>query len=133
MVAGVLEPTDNPVAVFTKVGEIPAFGGPLPERLRDLAGEAVEYLEKGLEAESQGLGIGAFAYYRRFVDHQKDALLDKIIEVARLENADEAIITGLQAVKREHRFSAAMRNMAPAVPPSLLIRGQNLSRYCMGR
>ena len=108
-----------------KIGELPPFGGPLPRELLNLAADASEYLVKGHQAEALGLGLGAFAYYRRFVDHQKNLLFDRIIEVAELENVGEGIVAEIRDAKREHSFSRSMKVVNLGVPPSLLIRGQN--------
>src|ERR1700682_933517 len=48
-----------------KLGERPPFGPPAPARVVTLIGPDKEYYFKGRRCESQGLGIGAFAYYRR--------------------------------------------------------------------
>ena len=46
----------------------------------------------GRRAETQGMGIGAFAYYRRVVEEQKTRIFDKIIDVAKkLGTKDEQI------------------------------------------
>ena len=60
-----------------KYGEIPAFGPPLPDRLLKMAGDERDLLLKGRRAENQSLGIGAFAYYRRVVENQKNLLLEE--------------------------------------------------------
>jgi hypothetical protein len=55
-----------------KLGELPPFGPPTPPRVFKLIGE--EYRElflKGRRAENHGLGIGAYAYYRRIIEHQR--------------------------------------------------------------
>ena len=65
-----------------KVGEWPPFGPRVPARVISLIGPDRELFSKGRLAENQGLGIGAFAYYRRVIENQKDRLLGKIIEVA---------------------------------------------------
>jgi hypothetical protein len=54
-----------------KLGEFPPFGPPTPSRVMKLVGEDRELFLKGRRAELHGLGIGAFAYYRRVVEEQK--------------------------------------------------------------
>lgn len=115
----------SPVPYIHKIGEIPAFGGPLPQRLLELAGAAADYLRKGHSAEAQGLGIGAFAYYRRFVDLQKNRLFQRIIEVAELEAGNEELIEDLRAAKQKHRFAESMKAISHALPSPLTVRGQN--------
>src|SRR6266851_1284260 len=67
-----------------KLGENPPFGPPTPPRVFKLIGE--EYRElflQGRRAENKGLGIGAYAYYRRIVEHQKGRIIDEIAKVAK--------------------------------------------------
>lgn len=61
-----------------KVGQFPPWdiaGNPHIERL---LGEHSGYFRRGLISESQGYGIGSFAYYRRIVEEIIDELLDQI-------------------------------------------------------
>ena len=83
--------------VATKIGEYPPFGPPTPRKVLNLFGDDKPLFLKGRQAENQGLGIGAFAYYRRMVDNQKNRLFDAIIAIAEEEkNADAAIIEQLR-------------------------------------
>jgi hypothetical protein len=66
-----------------KIGELPTYGPPTSSRLISLIGPDRETFLKGRRCENQGLGIGAFAYYRRVVENQKDRILDEIIKVLR--------------------------------------------------
>jgi len=51
-----------------KLGETPPFGPHVPSRVITLIGPDREEFLLGRRAESLGLGIGAFAYYRRVVE-----------------------------------------------------------------
>ncbi len=64
-----------------KMGEQPEFGRPIPKEVKKLLGKQYNLFRKGYSAEKEGKGIGAFAYYRRVVDEQKDHLCDEIIKV----------------------------------------------------
>ena len=66
-----------------KYGELPDFGPPTPSRLISLIGPQKNLYLKGRRAENQGMGIAAFAYYRRVIEDQKDRIFDEIIKVAR--------------------------------------------------
>ena len=70
-----------------KIGEWPAFGARLPLRMKRLVGDDYELFMKGYRSENQGLGIGAFAYYRRVVETQKNRLFDEIIKASERLNA----------------------------------------------
>ena len=82
----------------TKFGEAPPFCSHTPRRVFDLIGE--EYRElflQGRRAENRGLGIGAYAYYRRIVENQKGKFIDEIRKVAEKLGASEETIKGLSS------------------------------------
>jgi hypothetical protein len=54
-----------------KFGESPPFGPQTPSRLIKLIGGDRNLFLKGRQCENQGLGVGAFVYYRRVVENQK--------------------------------------------------------------
>jgi hypothetical protein len=83
-------------ATVYKIGEVPFFGQPTPTRLLTLLGAEKDYFLKGRRAENQGLGIGAFAYYRRAVENQKNQIFDEIIKVAELTKTSTDVIESLQ-------------------------------------
>ncbi len=65
-----------------KVGQIPAWNISMDKRLESLLGEEHStYYKKGLVSESQGYGIGAFAYFRRITEEIIDGLLDSIADL----------------------------------------------------
>ena len=64
-----------------KLGELPPYGSPTPARLIKLIGPDRGLFLTGRRAENQGMGIGAFAYYRRVVENQKDRILEEITKV----------------------------------------------------
>ncbi len=109
----------------TKYGENPPFGPHTPGRLITLVGPDRDAFLKGRRAENLGLGIGAFAYYRRVVENQKDRLLSEIIRVAERTGAAPEMVTTLQAAKRETQFSKAVEAVKDAIPETLKIQGHN--------
>lgn len=108
-----------------KIGEIPAFGQRLPPVLLKILGEDQGLFLKGMRCESQGLGVGAFSYYRRVVEHQKNRIFDQIIKVAELLDPDDTLIAELEAAKAETQFKKSMDEIKSALPQALLINGQN--------
>lgn len=108
-----------------KFGELPEYGPPTPSRLIKLIGPDRELFLKGRRCENQGLGVGAFVYYRRVVESQKNRILDEIIKVSKKLNADHGTIAVLEAAKNETQFSKALGNVKDAVPQALLINGHN--------
>ncbi|MBI5215004.1 MAG: hypothetical protein HY960_04575 [Ignavibacteriae bacterium] len=116
---------DNTSATIYKMGEVPVFGDPTPTRLLSLLGSEKDYFLKGRRAENQSLGIGAFAYYRRVVENQKNRILDEVIKVADLTNAPTSLKEALKQAREEPQFSRAVESLKGAIPDSLLIEGHN--------
>lgn len=108
-----------------KIGEIPAFGPPVPAKAITLVGPDSELFLKGRNAENQGLGIGAFAYYRRVVENQKNRILDEIIRVAQKTRAGNDVVRQLRAAREETQFTKAIDIVKDCIPPVLLIDGHH--------
>jgi hypothetical protein len=108
-----------------KYGEIPPYGPPTPARLLRLVDKDKNAFLKGRRSETQGLGIGAFAYYRRVVENHKDQIVGEIIRVAKQLDASTAMISILEKAKEETQFSKAIELVKDAIPQALLINGQN--------
>jgi hypothetical protein len=114
-----------PTADMAKLTEWPAFSFLTPSRVNSLIGPDRELFFKGRKAEADGLGVGAFAYYRRILEDQKARLLGEIIRVARKTNAPAEAIARLEAAQGETQFSKAVDMVKDAVPTSLLLKGHN--------
>jgi hypothetical protein len=110
---------------LTKFGEMPPFGPPLPNKLLALTGDDRELLLKGRRSENQGLGIAAFAYYRRVIEDRKDKLFDAVIKVAQKLSAAPELIEELKAAKGEKQFTTAVKAIKHGLPQVLLIDGHN--------
>lgn len=108
-----------------KFGELPGYGPPTSARLTKLIGPDRDLFLKGRRCENQGLGIGAFVYYRRVVEGQKNRILDEIIKVSRKLGSPAESLVKLEAAKAESRFSQALSDVKDTVPQSLLINGHN--------
>jgi hypothetical protein len=104
-----------------KVGQDPNYFVRGSRLVEDFIGpDDLDLYRKGRRAEGLGLGIAAFAYYRRIIENNKDKLLDRIIEVAR-ETDEPNLIEALERAKGEWMFSSALKHMAPMVPKRLKI------------
>lgn len=114
-----------PTGDAVKIGEIPPFGPPTSSRLIKLIGPDRDLFLKGRRCENQGLGIGAFVYYRRVVENQRDRILSQIAKVAERIGAPEEKIKTFEKAKKETQFSRSMEVAKPALPESLLIDGHN--------
>ncbi len=109
-----------------KYGEVPEFGPPTPSRVVSIIGPEKDYYFKGQRAERQGLGIAAFAYYRRVVENQKNRIFDEIIKtVKRLDPSNEALLAELENAKKETQFSQAVDAIKQGIPQALFINGHN--------
>lgn len=111
--------------VSIKIGEWPSFGPPVPARVISMVGPDRDLFLKGRRAENQGLGLGAFAYYRRVVEEQKDRLLGEVIRVARKVGAKPETIIALESAVAEQQFSLSLELTKGAIPESLLVNGHN--------
>jgi hypothetical protein len=118
-------PLGTAYAEILKLGEDPPFGPRVPPRVISLIGPDREAFLKGRRSENQGLGIGAFAYYRRVVENQKNRLLEEIIKVSRRLGAPLDQIQILEDAKKEKQFSKAMESVKNSIPKELLIKGHN--------
>jgi hypothetical protein len=116
---------DEYVAVTYKYGENPPFGPITPTRLLTLLGDQRSLFLKGRRCENQGLGIGAFGYYRRVVENQKNQILNEIIRVSQKLGLDSESLSSLEAAKSEIQFLKSMTLAKQALPQSLLINGHN--------
>ena len=108
-----------------KFGEWPIFAPHVPSRVLSMVGRDQELFLKGRRAESLGMGIAAFAYYRRVVENQKSRLIVQIVTVARRIKADPNVILRLETAKDETQFTAAVEMIKDAIPEVLRIDGHN--------
>jgi hypothetical protein len=108
-----------------KFGEYPPFGPPTPPRVLRLIQPDHELYLQGRRAENVGLGIGAYAYYRRVVENQKGRIIGQMIKAATRLGAKSDVITILEDAVGQNQFTAAVDSIKIGLPESLLIRGQN--------
>ena len=78
---------------------------------------------KGRRCDNQGLGIGAFSYYRRIVENHKAQILDEIIRVA--TKVAPGMVETLERAKSENQFLKAIESVKDSIPQSLLVNGHN--------
>ncbi len=111
-----------------KYGEFPPYGPHVPPKLVKLVGSERDTFIKGHRCEAQGLGIGAFTYYRRVVENKKNSILGEIVTVSENMGVPEAKIKTLREAIKETRFSKALDLAKNVMPESLLIEGHNPMR-----
>ena len=108
-----------------KFGELPTYGPPVSPKLIKLIGPDRDDFLKGRRCENQGLGVGAFIYYRRVVENQKNRILGEIIKVSEKIGATADKIEKLKTAVTENQFSKALDMAKDAMPESLLINGHS--------
>lgn len=117
------DPMYDKKGTIYKIGEYPPFGPPVPSKLLKLVGSDRDLFLKGRRCETQGLGVGAFTYYRRVVEDQKERILDQIIKVLNKIGHNQEKIDGLEKAKKESQFTKALDMAKDLMPESLLIDG----------
>lgn len=108
-----------------KIGEYPPFGEKIPSKIISMFGPERDYFLKGKRSEDQNLGIGAFTYYRRIVENEKNRLIDEIIKVCKRLGDQDELIVELEAAKKEKQFSTSIDSINHELPSSLFIEGKN--------
>lgn len=108
-----------PTIDIQKFGEIPAFGEPRPNAVKDVLDDEILFFERGYRAETAGLGIGAFAYYRRFVESHKDRIIAEIRKVAVAQGAKQDVLDTLDKASKMNSFENAVKTVKDAIPDSL--------------
>ena len=108
-----------------KLGELPPYGPPVPPRLIKLIGPDRDIFIKGRNCENQGLGIGAFTYYRRVVENQKNRILAEIVKVSEKIGVPQDKIDTLREAIKETQFRKALEMAKDVMPESLLINGHS--------
>lgn len=118
-----LDANSKPQGECFKFGELPPFGPPVPPRLIKLIGPDRDEFLKGRRCENQGLGVGAFIYYRRVVENQKNRIIEEIVKVSEKIGAPKKKIETLRAAIEETQFSKALNMAKDSLPETLLING----------
>lgn len=111
-------------ASITKVGQTPAWSVAANADVSQMLGDHRTYLQKGLISESQGYGIGAFAYYRRIVEETIDELLS---DVERLipESERDAFTVALGKAKQTRVTAEKIELVQDLLPAILRPDGMN--------
>lgn len=120
------QPTDeNGNGCAVKIGEFPELHLELPASMEKFLGDDYSLFVKGLTCEKRGLGIGAFTYYRRVVESQKDHLITEVLRVAEKLGASTEVTERLKKAQRERQFSRAVEAIKGAIPESLHVDSHN--------
>lgn len=108
-----------------KVGQVPAWSINIPASVEKfLDTDGAELYKRGKICESQGFGIGAFAYYRRAVEMITSKLLESIKEILTDKERTE-YESALVAIERETVAEKKMELVKDLLPDSLRPGGIN--------
>lgn len=108
----------------TKAGQYPPWSIDISKDLTPVLGKYEKVYKKGLICESQGYGIGAYAYYRRIIEDIIDKLLDMIPDLLS-GNDREMYLHALEQTKQEINASDKIALVKDLLPISLRPGGIN--------
>lgn len=115
----------NKALLVFKYGEQPPFRLVVPPKILELLEVEKELFFKGLGCESEGYGIGAFTYYRRVIERQKDEIFQEIIRVVKEVRPDDPVLMELEEARKEQQFARSIEKIKHALPDSLIVKGHN--------
>jgi hypothetical protein len=107
-----------------KVGQEPPWEITPDRTLERMLDSRADYYKKGLVCESQGYGIGAFAYYRRIVEETIDDLLVDIADLMAGEDR-ERYLEAIEEVKKTTVTQDKIELVKDLLPPILRPGGMN--------
>lgn len=107
-----------------KVGQEPPWEISIDKNLTKVLGDHADYYKKGLVCESQGYGIGAYAYYRRIIEEIIDELLDSILSLIE-EKEREKYKKALEKTKTTKVTQEKIELVKDLLPTSLRPDGMN--------
>lgn len=107
-----------------KIGQFPPWDIKGDRRVEKMLGSHKSYLSQGLICESQGYGIGAFAYYRLITEEIIDALLRDVGDLIP-ENERGQFDEAFKKVSTTRQTSEKIALVKDLLPVSLQIDGMN--------
>lgn len=107
-----------------KFGQYPEWEIKMDKNLENVLGKHSKTFRKGLVCESQGYGIGAFAYYRRITEEIIDELLDSISDLVDEANKAEYKIA-LEKTKQTRVTQDKIELVKDLLPSILKPNGMN--------
>lgn len=107
-----------------KYGQYPEWEIKMDKNLEKTLGRHAKTFRKGLVCESQGYGIGAFAYYRRITEEIIDELLDSIADLIEEDNKAE-YLSALEETKKTRVTQEKIDLVKDLLPTLLRPSGMN--------
>jgi len=109
---------------YYKFGQYPEWEIKMDKNLEKTLGKQAKTFRKGLVCESQGYGIGAFAYYRRIIEEIIDELLESITDLVETENK-EKYLAALEETKKTRVTQEKIELIKDLLPTILRPDGMN--------
>ncbi len=116
---------DLDLSYVMKIGQYPAWSISLEKHLEEVLGIYQSTYRKGLVCESQGYGIGAYAYYRRIVENVIDKLLDLVGELLEDEEDVEVYQKALDQTRESTVAKDKIALVKDLLPKSLRPNNMN--------
>jgi len=100
-----------------KIGQYPPWSIEPPKELKAVLGEYEDLYKRGTICESQGYGIGAFAYYRRIVEDTIDQLLADIANLIEPQEREKyrASLAAIEATIVAEKKIEVVKDMLPSI------------------
>lgn len=117
-------PATEGAGTLIKTGQYPAYELRPDPQLAAKLGPRLPIFTKGLICESQGYGIGAFAYYRRIVEEVIGELLDEILPLTP-EGDRSRYAEALERTKASHNATDKIDLVKHLLPETLRPGGAN--------
>jgi len=108
-----------------KIGQEPPWEITPDRTLEKVLGPRAVYYKRGLVCESQGYGIGAFAYYRRIIEEIIDDLLAGVVNLIVAGEERKVYLEALEKVRRTTITQDKIDLVKDLLPPILRPDGMN--------
>lgn len=119
------EDEERSIMSMMKVGQNPSWSIKMDKELEKLLGNHSDFYKRGLVCESQGYGVGAFAYYRRIVEEVIDELLASVEDLITDSEEKKGYATALAEVKKTPATQEKINLVKDLLPDSLRPDGMN--------
>lgn len=119
------EDIEKKVIYMEKVGQFPSWDISMDKELENLLEKHSSFYKSGLICESQGYGIGAFAYYRRIVEEVIDGLLTSVEDMLTDQAEKEKYAFALVKVRQTTVTQEKIELVKDLLPNSLRPDGVN--------
>jgi len=108
-----------------KIGQYPPWSISLEKPLEKFLGEHSKLMKNGLICESQGYGIGAFAYYRRVLEEKTEGILEDIKRLLVTLGNDEHSVGLIEKAIASHQMEDKINIAKDGLPGILRPEGIN--------